>query len=221
MWCATQNPRVGWTYNLDKRLSSSFLMGNGEVIWHFHHFPKNKSLHTDGSHVVSVKHLFGSTGTARKAKKRNEPDCCRTAAGEEKDTADKCINYFLNIVSQLTLHATFQVSQSWEDERSWRLFISQWKTLSQKKDGRWEKMTNLRDNSSFCSSQKQRQKSDQITLSLASREFPALPVRIWNIKSKLINASVFHSYLHLHFHFYLNIGVSAVGRASLFTWPLA
>ncbi|KAF0044707.1 hypothetical protein F2P81_003865 [Scophthalmus maximus] len=30
------------------------------------------------------------------------------AAGEEKDTADKRINYFINFISQLTLHATFQ-----------------------------------------------------------------------------------------------------------------
>lgn len=34
------------------------------------------------------------------------------AAGEEKDIADKRINYFINFISQLTLHATFQVSQS-------------------------------------------------------------------------------------------------------------
>ncbi|CAK6969996.1 Hypothetical predicted protein [Scomber scombrus] len=34
------------------------------------------------------------------------------AAGKEKDTADKRINYFINFISQLTLHATFQLDQS-------------------------------------------------------------------------------------------------------------
>lgn len=37
------------------------------------------------------------------------------AAGKEKDTADKCINYFINFILQLTLQATFQVSQPGED----------------------------------------------------------------------------------------------------------
>lgn len=38
------------------------------------------------------------------------------AAGKEKDTADKRINYFINFISQLTLHATFQVSRSGRED---------------------------------------------------------------------------------------------------------
>lgn len=70
-------------------------------------------------------------------RREERPDRCRMAAGEEKDTADKRINYFINFISQLTLHATFQVSQPREDVQGSGACDSSStgeKTLSQRKD---------------------------------------------------------------------------------------
>ena len=79
------------------------------------------------------------------------------AAGEEKDTADKRINYFINFISQLTLHATFQVSQPGEggggavqgsgagDSSSTA------EKLRVREKMRWGEMKNPEDNSFPCS----------------------------------------------------------------------
>lgn len=66
---------------------------------------------------ICWKHHAGQAG---KRRKKDRPDRSEmSAVREEKDTADKRINYFINFTSQLTLHATFQVSQPVEDERCW------------------------------------------------------------------------------------------------------
>ncbi|KAL7380264.1 hypothetical protein ABVT39_014690 [Epinephelus coioides] len=76
--------------------------------------PKNKRLATDVRELYQCGISLAAPGQPGRREER--PDCCRMAAGEEKDTADKRINYFINSISQLTLHATFQVSQSGKDE---------------------------------------------------------------------------------------------------------
>lgn len=74
--------------------------------------PKNKRLAADVRELYQCS--ISPAAPGQPGRREERPDCWRMAAGEEKDTADKCINYFINFISQLTLHATFQVSQPGE-----------------------------------------------------------------------------------------------------------
>lgn len=77
--------------------------------------PKNKRLAADVRELYQCGISPAAPGQAGRREER--PDLCWMAAGKEKDIADKRINYFINFISQLTLHGTFQVSQPGEDER--------------------------------------------------------------------------------------------------------
>lgn len=77
-------------------------------------FPQKQKTCCGCEGAVSARHLPAAPG--QPGRRGESPDRCWMAAGEEKDTADKRINYFINFISQLTLHATFQVSQTEEDE---------------------------------------------------------------------------------------------------------
>lgn len=125
--------------------------------------------------IRAASHQQHQNSLARQAEK-NRPDCCMTATGSEKDTADKCINYSLNFVSQLTLHATFQVSQPGEDEQCrWLLICQRKKKTESEKIWGEGKMTNLWDNRFLFSLQKKRQNwPDNIVIN----KFPEIPVLI-------------------------------------------
>ena len=130
--------------------------------------------------AVSVQHLPGSTRAARQAEKKR-PDRCRMAAGEEKDTADKRINYFINFVSQLTLHATFQVSQPREDEwcRAPVLVTPHQPEENSESEKTWgEERRRIGETIVPSILFKSKDKNDQITLSLASRKFPQILLMI-------------------------------------------
>lgn len=75
--------------------------------------PKNKRLAVDVRELYQCSISPAAPGQPDRREERL--NCWRMAAGEEKDTADKCINYSINFISQLTLHATFQVSQPGKD----------------------------------------------------------------------------------------------------------
>lgn len=77
--------------------------------------PKNKGLAADVRELYQCS--ISPAAPGQPGRREERPRRCRMAAGKEKDTADKRINYFINFISQLTLHATFQVSQPGEDER--------------------------------------------------------------------------------------------------------
>lgn len=119
---------------------------------------KNKRLATDVRELYQCSISLAAVG--QQGRREKSPSCCWMVSGEEKDTADKCINYFINFSSQLTLHATFQVSQPGEEEVLWhrQLRINQKnKNLWVREKMRWGKMKNLRDNSFSWSFKKQSQ----------------------------------------------------------------
>lgn len=125
-------------------------------------------LRTWGSCISSASRLQHRGSEAGKKKR---PNRCWMAAGEEKDTADKRINYFINFISQLTLHATFQVSQPGDEQRCRALepvtLHQPGKKVWVRENMRWGKMNNPEDNSFPCSLQKQRQKwPDNIVISI-------------------------------------------------------
>lgn len=120
------------------------------------HSPKNKRPAADVRELYQCSISQAAPGQPGRQEER--PNCWRMAAGKEKDTADKCINYFINFILQLTLQATFQVSQPGEDVRGSGAgeSSSTREKVRVREKMRWRK--NPADNSFPCSLQKQRQK---------------------------------------------------------------
>lgn len=137
------------------------------VDWHCVTIPKNKRLAADVRELYQCSISPPAPGQPHRRGER--PNRWRTAAGEEKDTADKCINYFINFISQLTLHATFQVSQPGGDVQGSDASDSSSTGEKLKKEKRWgeERWRILKTIVSLLFKKAKKDSNDQITLSLA------------------------------------------------------